>query len=160
MLGWTVISLFNYYYDQPHSQGLSSSRPPWALGGEKKSDPGNEVELLCPRIDQHLISSYNINPFTPKSAKFQTEEKIWNFLQNCQKQTVRHHLKVLLNSFYLNGHTRVSSTALKVRTTFIDSRFDSGSERVNTLPQVMRIKKIITQCIICLDVAPNSQDSH
>ena len=29
-----------------------------------------------------------INPFTPKSAKFKTEEKIWNFIfQNCQKQT-------------------------------------------------------------------------
>ena len=29
-----------------------------------------------------------VNPFTPKSAKFKTEEKILNFaLQNCQKQT-------------------------------------------------------------------------
>ena len=28
-------------------------------------------------------------------------------------------------------HTRVSSTDLKVRTTFIDSSLDSGSERVN-----------------------------
>ena len=38
---------------------------------------------------------------------------------------------VLLDSFHLNAHTRVSSTDSKVTTTFIDSRFGSGSERVN-----------------------------
>ena len=42
---------------------------------------------------------HGFNPFTPKSAK-----KILNFiLQNCQKQIVP--VKVLLNSFHLNGHT-------------------------------------------------------
>ena len=46
-------------------------------------------------------SSGCFNPFTPKSAKFKTEEKILKFmLQNCQKQTAP-----LLNSFHLNGHT-------------------------------------------------------
>ena len=31
------------------------------------------------------------NSFTPKSAKFKTEETILNFiLQNCQKQTIPH----------------------------------------------------------------------
>ena len=35
-----------------------------------------------------LPSDVYLNPFTPKSAKFKTEEEIVNFvLQDCQKQT-------------------------------------------------------------------------
>ena len=47
-------------------------------------------------------------------------------------QNKHHHLKVLLNSFHLNGHTLgFHPQTYKVTTTFIvDSRFDSGSERV------------------------------
>ena len=41
----------------------------------------------------------------------------------------QYHMKVLLNSFHLNGHTKISSTDSKVTTIFIDSRFYSGSER-------------------------------
>ena len=46
-------------------------------------------------------------------------------------------MKLLLTSYHLNGHTLgVSFTDSKVIvTTFIDSRFDSGSERVN-MPRI------------------------
>ena len=66
-----------------------------------------------------MISFHNnFNPFIPKSAKFKTQGKNWNFiLQNCQKDTAP-----------------LESTAdLKGTTTFIDSRFDSGSEKVNNI---------------------------
>ena len=59
------------------------------------------------------------NPFIPKSAKPTTENK-------------QHHLKVLLNSFNLNGHTlgfHPQTWKLEPHC-FLDSRFDSGSERV------------------------------
>ena len=49
--------------------------------------------------------------------------------QNCQQQTVPHESTAQYLSFEWS-HNRVSSTHSKVRTTFIDPRFDSGSERV------------------------------
>ena len=53
-----------------------------------------------------VISQYQFNPFTPKSAKLKTEEKILNVtLQNYQKQTVTHEKYIQLDSFHLNGHT-------------------------------------------------------
>ena len=65
-----------------------------------------------------------INPFTPKSAKLKTEEKTF-----CKTVKNKHyHLKILLHSFYLNGHTLGFHP--QTTTTFIDSRFDSRSERV------------------------------
>ena len=48
----------------------------------------NENRLLVWKGQQKTKSEcFNLlNPFTPKSAKFKTEEKILNFiLQNCQK---------------------------------------------------------------------------
>ena len=46
----------------------------------------------------------------------------------------QHHMKVLLNSFHLNGHTLgFHPQTQKVCTTkFIDSRFASRNERVKT----------------------------
>ena len=42
-------------------------------------------------LDKLVTNGTVINSFTPKSAKFKTEETILNFiLQNCQKQTVPH----------------------------------------------------------------------
>ena len=88
---------------------------------------------VCVCVCVFGILARDVNPFTPKSAKFKAEEEIWNFiLQNSQKQTAPHES----TSQYLSYEwltTRVSSTDLKVRTAFIDSRFDSGSERVKTL---------------------------
>ena len=54
------------------------------------------------------------------------------FLQNGQKQTVPHESTARKLSIEWS-HTMVLSTDPKVTTTFIDSRFDPGSERVNTL---------------------------
>ena len=65
-----------------------------------------------------------INPFTPKSAKFKTEEKINLILQNCQKQKV----KVLLKSFHLNCHTLGFHPQTQKLQPNIWLRFDSGSE--------------------------------
>ena len=42
-------------------------------------------------------------------------------------------MKVLLNNFHLNGHTLGFHPDSKGTTTLIDSRFDSGSERVKKL---------------------------
>ena len=39
----------------------------------------------------YAISGKDLHPFTPKSAKFKSEQTILNFLlQNCKKQTVPH----------------------------------------------------------------------
>ena len=50
-------------------------------------------------------------------------EKSWISFRKISKNK-QYHMKVLLNSFHLNGHI------LRFHPTFIDSRFDSGSERV------------------------------
>ena len=71
-----------------------------------------------------------VNPFTPKSAEFKTEGKSWIlFCKIVKKKLRQYHMKVLLNSFHLNGHTLISSTDSKGTATFIDPKFDSGSER-------------------------------
>ena len=59
-------------------------------------------------------------------------------LLNYQKQTVP-HIKVLLNSFHLNGHTLGFHPLTQVTTTLIDSRFDSESERVKKLERLVFI---------------------
>ena len=42
-----------------------------------------------------------------------------------------HHMKVLLNSFHLNGHTlRFDPQTQTLEAHFIDASYDSGSERV------------------------------
>ena len=41
----------------------------------------------------------------------------------------QYHMKVLLNSFHLNGHTLAFHPQTNGTTTIIDSRFDSGSEK-------------------------------
>ena len=48
----------------------------------------------------------------------------------------RLHLKVLLNIFQLKGHTLGFHPDSKGTATFIESRFDSGSERVKILTKV------------------------
>ena len=50
-------------------------------------------------VRSSVRSFISFNPFSPKSVKFKIEEKT-NSTNNKQ-----HHMKVLLNSFYLNGHT-------------------------------------------------------
>ena len=50
----------------------------------------------------HRSVSNLLNPFTPKSAKFKTERKI-SFCKIVKNK--QHHLKILLNSVHLNGHT-------------------------------------------------------
>ena len=43
---------------------------------------------LTLKVSENVIMNY-FNPFTPKSAKLKTEEKLLNFiLQNSKKQTV------------------------------------------------------------------------
>ena len=61
----------------------------------------------------------------------------WKIVKNKQ-----HHMKVLLNSFQSNlkwSHTRVSPTDSKGATTFIDSRFDSGSEMVKARKTIWNV---------------------
>ena len=66
----------------------------------------------------YFDSLKNINPFTPKSAKIKTEEKILNFiLRNCQKQTAPSETTAHKLSFEWL-HTRVSFTDSKVIATF------------------------------------------
>ena len=51
---------------------------------------GNFDKILA--FSHQMIIRKKINPFTPKSAKFKTEEKILNFiLKNCQNQTAPLH---------------------------------------------------------------------
>ena len=102
----------------------------------------------CPRSAKIYIFSqrWSVNPFTLQSAKFKTEGKVLNFiLRNAQNK--QYHLKVLLNSFYLNGHTLgfhrqtyKSYKLVKVTTTFINSRFDSGSKRVKQHVPVAKVR--------------------
>ena len=53
---------------------------------------------------QHVLVLLTVNPFTPKSAQFKTEEKSWISFCKIVKNK-QHHLKVLLNSFHLNGRS-------------------------------------------------------
>ena len=63
---------------------------------------------------------FKMNPFTPKRAKFKTDEKNLNFiLQICQKQTAPLESTAQQLSFEWS-HTRISSTDLKGTTTLID----------------------------------------
>ena len=56
------------------------------------------------RLCKHVHHFLFLNPFTPKSAKFKTERKNLEF-HFAKLPTTKQHMKVLLNSFHLNGHT-------------------------------------------------------
>ena len=51
------------------------------------------------------MACYTFNPFTPKSAKLKTEGKNWNLILHNIVNNKQYPMKVLLNSFQLNGHT-------------------------------------------------------
>ena len=79
-----------------------------------------------------LVNLIQFIALTPKSAKFKTEGKNLEFHFCKIVKYKQHYLKVLLNSYHLNGHTLGfhPQTQKLLVIAFIDSRLDSGSERV------------------------------
>ena len=63
---------------------------------------------MVPKQNNHrqlqIVQRRLVNPFTPQKAKFKTKGKMLNFISKIVKNK-QYHLKILLNSVYLNGHT-------------------------------------------------------
>ena len=86
------------------------------MNGDVKTGKEKEFGLPCwfPFLHTHflLFSQWSprvkknwFKPFAPKSTKFKTKEKkSWISLCKIVKNK-QHHMKVLLNSFHLNGHS-------------------------------------------------------
>ena len=91
---------------------------------------GNRLQKYKSEDRYNYISFLTLS--LPRVLSSKLSKKSWISFCKIVKNK-RHHMKVLLNSFHLRGHThyRVSSIDAKGTTTFIDSRsVDSGSERV------------------------------
>ena len=88
-----------------------------------------------------LTERYSLNPFIPKSAQFKTEGKSWISFCLIAKNK-QQHLKVLLNSFHLNGHTLGfhPQTQKVLVTTFIQTQgLTLGVKELNLLRLFYRL---------------------
>ena len=61
------------------------------------------VTLVGRTCSCHIL--FRLNPFTPKSAAWSSKWRKTSWISFCKiAKNKQHHMKVLLNSFHLNGH--------------------------------------------------------